>query len=153
MTKTPRKNGRTTEGRDGKGRFARGNPGRPRGARHRITRAVEAILDGEADALTRRAVELAMDGDTVALRLCLERIAPPRKDAPVTFDLPAVASAEDASTAMSALLAAVAAGDITPTEATAVAGLVETWRRTKETADIEARIAALEAATSDDRRA
>jgi hypothetical protein len=50
--------------------------------RLRATRAVEAPLDGEAEALTRKAVALALDGDTVALRLCLERIAPPLKDAP-----------------------------------------------------------------------
>ncbi len=66
-----------------------GNPkGRTKGARHRATLAALALLDGEAEALTRKAVDLALEGDTVALRLCLERIAPPRKDAPVSFALP-----------------------------------------------------------------
>lgn len=147
-----RNNGEDTEGRDAKGRFTPGNPGRPRGARHKATLAVEAILDGEADALTRKAVELAMKGDTTALRLCLERIAPPRKDAPVTFDLPAVESVKDASTAMSALLEAVASGDVTPSEAAAIGGLVETWRRTAETTEIEARLATLEAAIQEKTR-
>ncbi|WP_299436778.1 DUF5681 domain-containing protein [uncultured Rhodospira sp.] len=146
MTDDTRNNGGATEGRDEKGRFAPGNPGRPRGARHKATLAVEAILDGEAEALTRRAIELAMEGDTTALRLCLERIAPPRKDAPIRFDLPAIARATDAAGAMSALLASVAAGDVTPQEAAGVAGLIEAWRKTKETSDLESRIAVLEAA-------
>jgi hypothetical protein len=62
-----------------------GNPyGRPRGARNRATVAAERLLHGEADALTRKAIELATDGDTTALRLCIERILPARKDRPVT---------------------------------------------------------------------
>ena len=68
-----------------------GNPaGRPKGARNRATVAAEALLEGEAEALTRKAVELALAGDVTALRLCLERVVPPRKDRAVAFDLPAV---------------------------------------------------------------
>jgi hypothetical protein len=48
------------------GKFRPGNPGRPKGARHRTTLAIEAILDGEAEALTRTAIELAKAGDTTA---------------------------------------------------------------------------------------
>jgi len=73
-----RNNGATT-GRRADGRFAPGNTGRPKGARHKATRAAQALLDGEAEALTRKAVEAALEGDTVALRICLERIAPARK--------------------------------------------------------------------------
>src|SRR5215204_4346329 len=58
----------------GSGRFKPGNPGRPKGARHKTTLAIEALLDGEAEALTRKAIELAKAGDLVALRLCLDRI-------------------------------------------------------------------------------
>ena len=39
----------------------------------------------------QRAVELALAGDTNALRLCLDRLAPPRKDAPVQFAMPRMA--------------------------------------------------------------
>ena len=60
-----------------------GNPaGKPCGARHRTTRAAELLLDGEARALTRKCIELAKEGDRSALRLCLERIIPPRRDRP-----------------------------------------------------------------------
>jgi hypothetical protein len=62
------------------GKFAKGNPGRPKGSRHKYILAVQDILDGEAETLGRKVVELALAGDTVALRLCLERIMPPKKD-------------------------------------------------------------------------
>lgn len=140
---TDRNNGETT-GRDGSGRFIEGNPGRPRGARHKATQAALALLDGESEGLTRKAVELALDGDTTALRLCLERIAPPRKDAPVQFDLPPMQSAADAARAAGAVLDAVAGGDMTPTEGAHIMALVEGFRKTLETSEIEARVAALE---------
>ena len=71
--------------------------------------------------MTRKAVELAPAGDVTALR--------PRKDRDVSLDLPAVAKADDAAQALSAVLAAVADGTITPSEAVALAGLIEAQRR------------------------
>jgi hypothetical protein len=145
---TSRNNGPTTEGRDTAGRFTHGNPGRPSGARHKATRAALALLEGEAEALTRKAVTMALAGDGAALRLCLERIAPPQRDAPVTLDLPPMRSAADAAMAAGAVLDAVASGDLTPDEAGRIMGLVETYRRTFETTEIEARVAALEGGSS-----
>ena len=139
MPETNRKNGRKTDGK-----FANGNSGRPRGARHKTTLAIQALLDGEGEALTRKAVDMALAGDTVALRLCLERIAPPRKDGPVRFDLPPMESAASASAAMGAILAGVASGDLTPGEGSAIAGLVEGYRKALETSEFEARLQALE---------
>lgn len=135
-----RNNGRNTDGT-----FGPGNPGKPKGARHKATRAALALLDGQAEALTQKAIETALAGDTVALRLCLDRIAPPRKDAPVSFSLPPMATAKDAAFAAGAILDAVALGDLTPIEAAQIMGLIETYRRTLETCELEARVAALEA--------
>lgn len=134
-----RKSGRNTDGT-----FAAGNPGKPKGTRHKATQAALALLDGEAEALTRKAVELALDGDGVALRLCLERIAPPRRDVPVSFYLPPMKSAADAAKAAGAVLDAVALGDLTPQEGAHIIALVETYRRTLETSELETRVAALE---------
>ena len=139
-----RKNASTTY-TDKSGKFAEGNPGRPKGARHKTTRAVEHLLDGEAEGLTRKAVELALEGDTTALRLCMERIAPARKDTPVNFDLPAMKSAQDASQAAQAVLQAVSEGQLTPLEGASVMALVEGYRKALETTELEQRIAALEA--------
>ena len=131
-------------GRNADGTFTAGNAGKPKGTRHKATQAVLALLDGEAVALTRQAVTMALDGDGVALRLCLERIAPPRRDAPVQFDLPRMETARDAAKAAGAVLEAVAEGDLTPTEGAHIMALVETYRRTLETSELEARVAALE---------
>jgi hypothetical protein len=131
-------------GRDTGGRFAAGNSGRPAGSRNRTTVAVQELLEGQAVALSQKAVEMALAGDTVALRLCLERLAPPRKDAPVQFPLPRMATANDAAEAAAAVLVAVSEGNLTPTEGAQVMGLVDSYRRTLEVTDLEARIAALE---------
>ncbi len=88
-----------------------GNPGgRPRGALNKSTMAAQALLDGEAQALTRKAVELAQAGNPVALRLCLERLLPPRKDRPITLKLPQVGGVQDIPKALGAIVKAVAQG-------------------------------------------
>lgn len=124
--------------------FSPGNGGRQRGSRNRATVIAAQLLDGEAEAITRTAIDKALEGDTVALRICLERLVPPRKDAPISFDLPAVSSAEDAVAASSAVLAAVAAGEITPEEAGRVMTLLTAHKAIVETGDLERRLAALE---------
>lgn len=139
---------RETTGRKQGGRFApgaSGNPkGRPIGARHKTTLAIEALLDGEHEALTRAAIDKAKEGDVTALRLCLDRLAPARKDAPILVALPAVRSAIDAVEASAAVLAAVAAGEVTPDEAGRVMALLTAHKSILEAGDHEARIAALE---------
>jgi ethanolamine utilization microcompartment shell protein EutS len=132
-------------GRNADGTFGIGNSGKPRGTRHKATQAVLGLLEGQAEALTQRAVEMALGGDSVALRLCLDRIAPPRKDIPVQFALPHMATAQDAAQAAGAVLAAVADGDLTPTEGAVIMGFVDAFRRTLEVTELEARVAALEA--------
>jgi hypothetical protein len=123
-----------------------GNPaGKAKGCLHRATRAAMALLDGEAEALTRIAVERALAGDMVALRLCLERIAPPRKDHPISIELPPINRAEDVVVAMAAVTTALAAGELTPTEASSVAAILESNRRALETEDLDRRLSALEA--------
>ena len=81
----------------------------------------------------------------VALRLCLDRLAPPRKDAPITVALPPVKSAQDAVAASTALLEALSAGDVTPDEAGRVMALLTAHKAILEAGDFEARLAALEA--------
>jgi Family of unknown function (DUF5681) len=122
-----------------------GNPaGRPKGARHKYLVAIEALLDGEAEGLTRKAIELALAGDTTALRLCLERILPARKDRPVRLQIPEIDGVQDLAKATAALLEAVATGQLTPAEAGEVGKLVEVHRRTVETVELEERLRRLE---------
>ena len=101
---------------DGRSRRGRsGNPAsKPKGARHHATRAAEALLDGEAEALTRKAIKLARAGDSIVWRL---RILPRRRERPLRFVLPELRSSTDVAAAAAAILAAVASGNACVAEA------------------------------------
>ena len=81
-----------------------------------------------------------------ALRLCLERLLPPRRDRPVTFDLPKIENVNDLAVASSAVLEACAAGTLSPGEAADVMGLISGHVRVLEMTEIEARLTTLEKA-------
>ena len=84
-----------------------GNPaGCPRGTKNRSTLAAEALLEGEAERLSRKAVEMALEGDVAAMRLVLERLIPPRRDRPVSLNLPPIDTAADVVGACQAARAA-----------------------------------------------
>ena len=122
-----------------------GNPaGRPKGSMNKATRLAQSLLDGEAAELTRKVIELAKGGDMQALRLCLDRLVPPKKDSPVRVAMPDVNGAAGMKQASEAILMAVATGEITPAEGHAIAAIVEGHRKVIELAEIERRIAALE---------
>ncbi len=140
---TPEITGRKQDGKFAPGQS--GNPlGRPKGARNRATRAAEAFLSGEAEALTRRCVELALEGDVTALRLCLERILPPQRGRTLEFDIPTLRSPTDIVAAAAGLIAAVGAGEITADEALTISRALEGTRRAFETQELEERLTALE---------
>jgi Family of unknown function (DUF5681) len=148
------------EGRDAKGRFTKGGAGNPGGrfrkgqsgnpagrrpgTRNKAMQTAELLLDGEAEALTRKAVELALEGNAVALRLCLERIVPPRRGRPVQLGLPPLRGTADLADTMAAITTAAACGAITPGEAAEMARVVEIFVRAVETSDLERRLKKLE---------
>ena len=132
-------NGRNTDGK-----FAKGNPGKPKGARHRATQAVQELLEGEAQLLTRKAVEVALSGDVSALRLCLERLAPPMKSSPIKFHMPKIKGVADLSPAAASIIEDVSTGNLSAAEGTQVMQLINTYRRTLELTEIEQRISQLE---------
>jgi hypothetical protein len=119
--------------------------GRPVGARHKATVAAETLLDGEAEGLTRKVLEMALAGDTVAMRLCLERILPPRRERPVRFNLPKLQSPSDAAAAMAAIAAGVADGNLTPSEAGELSKLVDAYVKALEASDFDQRLRVIEA--------
>jgi len=122
-----------------------GNPkGRPKGSRNRTTLAVESLLDGQAETLTQKAIDLALSGDLIALRICLDRILPVRKDRPIEFVLPPIETVADAPRAISAITSAVARGEITANEAADVSRLVEIFVRATEACDLEKRLKTVE---------
>jgi hypothetical protein len=134
-------------GRLADGKFAAGssgNPnGRPKGARNRATLIAQELLDGEGDAIVRRAIALAKDGDPVALRLCVERILPRRANV-VEVALPSIRRAADVADACAAVIEAAAAGRISLAEAREFMALLDVQRRAIETHDLAVRIELLE---------
>jgi hypothetical protein len=140
MAENTRKNAPNTRGKP----FSRGNPGKPKGARHKTTLLAERLMHDDAADVTRAVIKAAKDGDMQAARIILDRIAPARRDNPVMFELPQIESASDASKAMGALLNAVASGDVTPGEGEAVARLIGGFIDALEANEFEMRLRTLE---------
>ena len=126
-----------------------GNPaGRRPGSKNKATLMTQALFEGEAEVLFRTAVSRALEGDSMALRLCLERIAPrlrPREDA-IAFELPQINAVADLLPALSAIVAGVAAGDLTAEQAGHLTQLVHRWTEAVQVVDFDARLRKLEEA-------
>jgi hypothetical protein len=140
MSGDPRKIAAKTRGRP----FAKGNPGKPRGAHHRITLLAEALMEAEVQGVVQAAIDAAKAGDVAAAKVILDRICPARRDSAVNFDMPAIKTAAESAKAMGAVLGAVAAGDVTPVEAESITRIIDCYVKTLETQEFEARFRAIE---------
>jgi hypothetical protein len=143
MTTPPRNRRVFTRGKP----FSEGNAGKPKGARHRSTVMAEKLMRNETDAIVRAVIDKAKSGDMVAARIVLDRIAPVRKGSPVHLVLPAAKTASEVADAVTALIASMAAGEITPDEAATIGSVLELRRKAIETGEFESRLAKLEAKT------
>jgi Family of unknown function (DUF5681) len=122
-----------------------GNPlGRPKGSHNRITQLTKALIDGEAEEIVAKAVQKVREGDRVMIREMLNRVAPRSRDRLIEFELPKIVTASDARAASTALFAALSRGEISPSEATQVMGLLKSHVRLVDSADLEPRVTALE---------
>ena len=124
--------------------FRKGNPGRPKGARNKTTLALEQLLDGQAQAITRKAIELALAGEQLALRLVMERLIDKPNGRPIVFDLPPIRTAKDLASAAGALLRAVSRGQVTPEEGEILANLLKATAEALEVSELEERVTTLE---------
>ena len=131
------------------GRFANGQSGneggRPKGMPNRMTARAREILEGHSDEIMLSVCREAIAGNMLAAKMLVERILPARRGSPINIALPPIVAAADAITAMRVVVESLAAGDLSPEEAEALASLVDAGRKTIETADHEARILELEA--------
>lgn len=134
------------QARDPGGRFTPGRSGNPRGKRrgtlNRTTRVLQKLLAGEAEALTRAAIDKGLAGDVAALKLCLDRILPHGRM--VQLDVPQITSAADATRALAAVIEAAGRGQLTPAEAQSFCNLVEGYVRAYEVVELEERVRSLE---------
>ncbi len=118
--------------------------GRPKGSRNQATIALQHMLDGHGEAITKKCALMALQGDPVALRLCMDRLLAPRREPPAKFRLAPVTTAGEVAAAVDAVLQAVAAGRLTPAEGERIAAILEGRRRVIETEEHERRLQKLE---------
>ena len=125
--------------------FQKGESGNPAGgSRNRTTILMQSLLEANAEAIARKAIDLATGGDLTAIRICFDRLVPARKHEPIALELPRLDTAADTVTAASTIVAAVAAGELAPSEAADIAKAVDIYVRALATQQFEERLAKLE---------
>jgi hypothetical protein len=128
--------------------FQKGQSGNPKacplGSRHKASMLAERLLETDIEEVIRAVIAKAKEGDMTAAKIIVERLVPPRKHRPVSFSMPTIETATDAAKIMSAILSAVAGGDLTPSEASEIAKLIDSYTRALEASEFEQRLRALE---------
>lgn len=126
------------------GTFQKGNPGRVKGSRNKVTQIAEQMINGETGEIIREGIERAKAGDPICIKLCWDRIYPAPKGRTIHLKMPQLKTVTDISNAMMTVVHEMAKGNITPDEAAQAAGVVELRRRALETMELEERIRKLE---------
>ena len=123
-----------------------GNPqGRPVGTRNKTTLAALSLIEDEGEQLTRKAVELALNGDIQALKLCMERLAPPAKERPLeAFTLPKLTDQRSVLNALETIANKLSEGELLPTEAISICKVMEQYRKHFETTELTERLESIE---------
>lgn len=105
--------------------------------------ALRELLQPHSKELVERAVELALNGDTAALKLCLERLMPPirAKDDSVKITLPKKGTLTEQA---QAIIHAMAQAKLSPREASAMLQALASQAKIVEVDELIRRIEALE---------
>jgi len=142
-----------TSNNQSSGLFQAGNrfgKGRPVGSKNNVTLAAENLIQGEAEALSRKLIEMALDGNVACLKTAIERLVPVMKSRTINLpDLPKVENISDASKLTSFILNAVADGKVTPIEGEIISRSCERHLKALEVRDLEQRLAELEKRLND----
>jgi hypothetical protein len=133
---------------DNKGRWkpgTSGNPrGRPLGSRNKAAYLIESMLEGDAEAIGQKVLELARGGDIRALAMCLDRLAPARREPTACVSLPVPKTAEEVCDTLGKLFQLAAAGEVPPSQAEMLYRILDVQRQAIETTVIEARLTLVE---------
>jgi hypothetical protein len=119
--------------------------GRPRGSRNKAARVCQDTLESLAEPLTKKCLALAFQGNPTAMRLCMERIMPARRQRALHFKLPSTKTLADVAEASESVLSDVARGKLTPAEGQTVSGMLDGRRHMIETQELDQRLRAVEA--------
>jgi hypothetical protein len=139
--------------------FAPGNKqgrGRPKGSPNKARSRGEDLLEEYAPHLVRKCIALALQGERSAMRICMERISPARRDALIRMSLPKIGTAQDVDKAAETVMQGIGRGVITPADGEKMMNIFEMRSRIIGDVQVESRITKLEesmAAASKDPRA
>ncbi len=118
--------------------------GRPPGSRNKVASVCQDTLERHAEILTNKCVYLALQGNLTALRLCMERLTPARRQRVLHFKLPPLKSIADLAAASESVVRGVTRGQLTTAEGQAFSGMLEGRCRIIETNELCPRVQALE---------
>ena len=111
---------------------------------NKTTRATKKLLDGASEEITRKMIKMALEGDPVAMRLCMERIHPRPKESFIKARLPEIKKVENIPQAMAEIFQMIGNGRITVDQGKTLAGIVVSQGNVLEMAELEKRISVLE---------
>lgn len=95
--------------------WVKGQSGNPRGRpsrAHKAAYVAHALFDRKTAELVDRAIGWGQGGDKAMLRMYLQRMVPPRTEAPVWLNVPPIENRDDVRRALLAVANGVAQGDI-----------------------------------------
>lgn len=118
--------------------------GRPKGSRNGNKSPGQDLLEEYSEHLMRKCIALAMQGDRSAMRICMDRISPARRDALVRINLPPIRTAQDVDKAAERITQAIRRGDLTPSEGGTMMDILESRSRVIEKVQFESRLSKLE---------
>lgn len=126
------------------GRWKPGQSGNPGGRPKRIGQ-VRALLEHKREELVKKAIELALAGDVAALRLCMERLAPPLRPTTEPVEIPGLAQASTLTEKCQVIVSAVGNALISPTVGSELLSAMGNLAKALEVDELARRVAALEA--------
>lgn len=129
--------------RTGKHLFQPGQSGNPKGRTPGIER-VRQLLDPHREKLVQKALDMALAGDTVALKLCLERLAPMPRNEYERVEVPGLAQAQSMADKARCIVNAAGSGLISADAASVLLGAIASAAKVIETDELAERIALLE---------
>jgi hypothetical protein len=126
--------------------------GRPKGSRNKSSSPGQDVLNQYAERLVLKCISMAGQGDVGAMRLCMERILPVRRDALVKVSLPRIGTAQEVNKAAEKVTQVMGRGKITPTDAEKMMNVIQMRSQIIDSVVGEGRLAKVEKMMKTDSR-
>lgn len=120
-----------------------GQSGNPAGRTPGVEK-IRQLLEPKREELVAKAVEMALGGDSIALRICIDRLAPPPKAESAPVKIPGLADALTPKEKADSIVAAVAEGQISFEAGERAMRLLGLYLQAITVTDHEARLRAIE---------